>query len=715
MEPSEITMTAASNHYTDVMGSINSFYLDKTFCDASIVCSDGVTARCHKLVLAATSDMLARAMMGEEEEVVVLMPDLDSGALIQGLDALYGGCPNSSRGGNLKIVCEALSSGLCQSWLSLKDEDGDVDEHCHTKIEEEEEVSNPVPNKRGRKPYRKRKSLYGSNHERLKAKVKRENDHRSADHILDHVSHLDKSVEERLGTWIVRVNCDDSESVVIPRISTVNARYMALVGVKRSEKDFDAVPLAWSHPELLSDSAIVKQLKLYGKTVKNVFGLSDLEIFGQLKVRHLMAIPKTAVKRTEVTCTSSDKLKSDLEEEQIKTASKKGVLKGNLGVFFNEADEVALNLVSEIAPDKLDGIMLIIFDSDEQATAHILNPCVSADSTRDERDEAGRELFRLFFKAFLLRTKATCYEGCLQLMEMYNHYAWLKRRHDRAVDILSGAKLQVTQAEKVCEECGKSFSIKDKSSKSYYDRHMKEHYFEKYQCDCQVTWTNIKEKRNHVMLVHMQGYIKCDHCDHVTVESAMAGHVTNVHCKMTCEYCGTLLTSKYGLKEHIRRLHPEKVPKQTLKKQLQGVTGMCSQCGIYFKDLKKHTFLQHQGGNKLMPCDICGKNIKKSAMKGHVLHMHTPESELPHPCSHCPRKFSTNHFLKRHIQAIHEKLLLFACQFEGCNAAYSHDATLSKHQRMQHKITYNEAVRKGLAPPKSKEQALLEHQQSQKL
>ncbi len=50
--------------------------------------------------------------------------------------------------------------------------------------------------------------------------------------------------------------------------------------------------------------------------------------------------------------------------------------------------------------------------------------------------------------------------------------------------------------------------------------------------------------------------------------------------------------------------------------------------------------------------------------------------------------------LTRHVDAIHKKLLRFICQFEGCNMAYSHSATLSKHQKMQHKATYHEIARR---------------------
>ncbi len=57
-------------------------------------------------------------------------------------------------------------------------------------------------------------------------------------------------------------------------------------------------------------------------------------------------------------------------------------------------------------------------------------------------------------------------------------------------------------------------------------------------------------------------------------------------------------------------------------------------------------------------------------------------------------RFGTRQRLKDHVNTIHDKLLLFKCQFEGCNASYTHSGSLSNHQRMQHKETYSQAARK---------------------
>ncbi len=645
MELGEITIKSASNHTADMLTGISKFYNDQVFCDATVICSNGVAIKCHKLVLAAMSDMVARAMEDkEDEELVVLMPDLDSSTMTRGLDAVYN-CKSSTKFDlkkqrAIEMMCEALHSSHQHV----------LNDSCQTKIEEEEEdekYSNHVNanTQPVKKAARKRKSsLDKSYYTGFKVKVKKVSNVKSEEdpvHILDHLAHLDKMMEEKQGTWIVKVESskdDLASSGVIPKFSPTNLRYMALMGVRRPERDVHATPLAWSCPELLSDSAIVRQLKAYGSSVKSVFGMSDMEIFGQVNVRQLMAIPKQNVSRSYLIRKSHAKLKDSLNDAEVQAAAQQGSPKDTLKMYFDGmSDEVALNIVDEISSDEIDGIMLVLVHSNEVATAKILNPCLGSDWPQFERDDACKELFKLFFKIFLFRTKENCYEGCKQLMDLHLHYLRLKKRHEMAMEILNGKDVSYMEpTTEMCEDCGKTFEIRNQTSKGYFVKHKRDHYFENYKCDCEVTWTCLKTKRRHVKLVHMEGYVKCEYCNYVASEITMDWHVNTLHTKMTCEYCGAVLSNKRILEEHIVRLHPEKASKKALNRKTYD--GTCHQCGMHYKDLRKHMQMQHQGGNSSVTCNICGKDYKKKTIKKHILCAHTPESELPYSCNLCTRR-----------------------------------------------------------------------------
>ncbi len=62
-------------------------------------------------------------------------------------------------------------------------------------------------------------------------------------------------------------------------------------------------------------------------------------------------------------------------------------------------------------------------------------------------------------------------------------------------------------------------------------------------------------------------------------------------------------------------------------------------------------------------------------------------------------RFGTSWALKRHVSAVHLKILSSVCRYEGCNAAYCDSGSRSNHERMQHGAVFSIAVKKGLVPP----------------
>ncbi|XP_041378477.1 uncharacterized protein LOC121390669 [Gigantopelta aegis] len=118
--------------------------------------------------------------------------------------------------------------------------------------------------------------------------------------------------------------------------------------------------------------------------------------------------------------------------------------------------------------------------------------------------------------------------------------------------------------------------------------------------------------------------------------------------KISCDLCGNYFSTSIQLGEHHREVHS--------KEMLQGEEEYdCSFCGEVFCDveqLRTHV-LTHKAD--LIPCDM----------------------------GDCPRFFSTQEELARHVKE-HEKKRLFTCVYDGCKNRFLKNFHLQEHVRVKH-------------------------------
>ncbi len=124
----KIMLTFSRDHCSTLLDSLFHYYTHGTFCDVNIICKDG-SVKCHKLVLAALSDMMKEALQDVKDDFAsVMMPDQDIDGLVQCLEAVYrcSPCKNGNLDpGYLGVTTEVLSgisANAVQEMLYLNSE-----------------------------------------------------------------------------------------------------------------------------------------------------------------------------------------------------------------------------------------------------------------------------------------------------------------------------------------------------------------------------------------------------------------------------------------------------------------------------------------------------------------------------------------------------------------------------------------------------------------
>jgi len=131
-----------------------------------------------------------------------------------------------------------------------------------------------------------------------------------------------------------------------------------------------------------------------------------------------------------------------------------------------------------------------------------------------------------------------------------------------------------------------------------------------------------------------------------------------------CEYCTKMFKFSSSLKAHTKRYHTETemVP--------------CEHCG---KEVKKSNMDMHFKNNHATPrftCNQCGKSFYfKALMVSHINVMH--EGLKNHICDLCGAKFSIRKSLERHVRCLHEDHRPFICEY--CQKAFHTAQKLKKH------------------------------------
>ena len=196
-----------------------------------------------------------------------------------------------------------------------------------------------------------------------------------------------------------------------------------------------------------------------------------------------------------------------------------------------------------------------------------------------------------------------------------------------------------------CSQCSKKMPTYEA-----YQDHVKEEHFNiwKYKCgalDCGAIFITSEESKKHYRSVHTQHkrerkkYIPrskggiCDQCG-ITFRN-LSTHKSAIHGDpVICKECGRKCPTAYSLKVHIKKVHVKKI---------------CPVCGDFVNDLSRH---------------------KKTK--------HSSESDKPHGCQTCGKRFWEQRTLEEHYN-VHTGAKPFKCKF--CSTGFGSYGTMLMHQK----------------------------------
>ena len=194
---------------------------------------------------------------------------------------------------------------------------------------------------------------------------------------------------------------------------------------------------------------------------------------------------------------------------------------------------------------------------------------------------------------------------------------------------------------------------------------------------------------NHVMSVHEGGKLgfQCSICSvELTSKRNLENHVLSVHeGKFKCLVCNVELSSKRNLENHITSVHEGKKVNFAKEKLKDG-------------DIDDMTIKQE--------CLDSSEEFEQEKSPSLLIKTEPPNSDdseeyfhewekIPYQCSFCDQNFSTQYYMNRHVQNVHEedkKKFKHKCSL--CEATFRQKGDLKKHMNTVHEGVKPEKRRK---------------------
>ncbi len=239
---------------------------------------------------------------------------------------------------------------------------------------------------------------------------------------------------------------------------------------------------------------------------------------------------------------------------------------------------------------------------------------------------------------------------------------------------------------RTCQICHKEFH-----NLGTYHYHMSAHRTdqlgETFECNlCSRTFRRKASVRAHIISVHTEGKIQCDHCSFkCQYQSKLREHLFEKHniggedlpeIKCTFEGCSFTTKSKIKLASHKKKHNVNRFKYwcdgcnqgiRTLKclarHQVLHRDGVnkykCKECGYQASNsntLSSHKRSKHPDPNKVIICDLCGDSFnKRASLMYHKKMKHTQENLSK--CKFCDQTFKYYSQVSKHMKEDHQDLM----------------------------------------------------------
>ena len=192
------------------------------------------------------------------------------------------------------------------------------------------------------------------------------------------------------------------------------------------------------------------------------------------------------------------------------------------------------------------------------------------------------------------------------------------------------------------------------------------------------------EKANFEKHLYQHGKTKpfqCDKCEKAYVtKPLLETHKINYHTDSNafpCTFCKVSFKSKPGLDYHTTVTHSERT-----KKPIEWLE--CDIC-FEFKAKHKNGLAQHKYYHKLKEkstkCEICGKGLVMTSLKGHMKNVHGGDDSPLLKCDECSFETKYKTELKKHNERIH---LRIRHKCDRCTKDFGSARDLRDHLKRMH-------------------------------
>lgn len=172
-------------------------------------------------------------------------------------------------------------------------------------------------------------------------------------------------------------------------------------------------------------------------------------------------------------------------------------------------------------------------------------------------------------------------------------------------------------------------------------------------------------------------------CSHIFEEHPNAG-------VYACRRCTLVFCSEEEYAAHSSSHLVKVTPSQTVPGFKDYHCNVCNEVMTHRKTLVRHLQQHHRDPNvKPYACGICPSRFRgKTSLYIHTRKHNTQVDRRRFPCSQCPKVFTAKQFLKRHEEAVHARLLPFACAH--CSKRFYFERHLQQHLVMSHRSKLSE-------------------------